>query len=127
MDIRPIRNEQDYRHALRLIDELLKGDPAIGSADLDTLDILSILVERYEDEHYAIGLPDPIAAITLRMEELGLNQRALAALADISESKVSEVLARKRPLSISMIRAFHRALGIPEAVLVQDYPLHVAA
>jgi HTH-type transcriptional regulator/antitoxin HigA len=127
MDIRPIRTESDYVDAMSVIDRLTERELSEDSASLDLLDILTTLVERYEAEHYAIGLPDPIEAISIRMEELGLNQRALASVADVPESKVSEILSRKRSLSLGMIRAFNRALGIPEAVLVQEYPLAISA
>jgi HTH-type transcriptional regulator/antitoxin HigA len=127
MDIRPIKTERDYIEAMRAIEALLERNLPDGSADLDRLDVLSTLVERYEEEHYAISLPDPIEAISIRMDELSLNQRALAYAADVPESKVSEVLSRKRPLSLGMIRAFSRALGLPEAVLVQEYPLAALA
>jgi HTH-type transcriptional regulator / antitoxin HigA len=125
MNIRPIRSEDDYRLTLAEIDRLMDAEE--GTEAFDVLDVLTTLVEVYEAHHYAIGLPEPIPAIELRMAEKGLNQRQLAIQADIAESKMSEVMSYKRPLSISMIRTLSRVLDLPEAVLVQEYPLDAAA
>ena len=125
MNIRPIRSEDDYRLALEEIDRLMDAEE--GTETFDMLDVLTTLVEVYEARHHAIGLPEPISAIELRMAEKGMNQRQLAVQADIAESKMSEVMGYKRPLSLSMIRTLSRVLDLPEAVLVQEYPLHAAA
>lgn len=115
--IRPIRTEQDYDDALKMIEEVF--DAPEGSEEADRRDVLAVLIERYEDEHYPIDLPDPIEAIKARMDDLDLSQRDLVPYIG-SASKVSEVLSRKRPLSIRMIRALHAGLGIPTDVLLQE-------
>jgi HTH-type transcriptional regulator / antitoxin HigA len=123
MNIQPIRSEADYLTARAEIARLTEEDPAEGSDALDRLEVMTALVERYEGRQYAAGLIDPIAAVQSRMTELGLSGRQLAAAAGLSESKVSEVLRYKRPLSLTMIRALSRALDLPEALLVREYPL----
>ncbi len=116
MEVRPLRTEQDYGEALAAIDELLDAEE--GSADFDRLDILSVLVEKYEEEHHAIEAPEPIAAIEFAMEQRGLTRKDLEQWIG-SRARVAEVLNRRRPLSINMIRALHDALGIPAEVLIQ--------
>ncbi len=123
MDIRPIRSAADYRAALAEIARLTEEEPPEGSDALDRLEVMTALVERYESRQSAIGVPDPIAAVQSRMTELGWSGRQLAATAGLSESKVSEVLRYRRPLSLTMIRALSRALDLPEGVLVREYPL----
>lgn len=115
--IRPIRTEQDYDDALKMIEAVF--DAPEGSEEADLRDVLAVLIERYEDEHYPIDLPDPIEAIKARMDDLGLSQKDLVPFFG-SASKVSEVLSRKRPLSIRMIRALHAGLSIPTDVLLQE-------
>lgn len=117
--IRPIRTEADYDAALTRIDALM-DDPSA----LDELDVLTTLVEAYEDAHFRISSPDPIDAIKFRMEQAGLSQSDLAKYIG-SRAKVSEVLAGKRPLTLNMIRALSTHLGIPAEVLVgeQGVPL----
>jgi HTH-type transcriptional regulator/antitoxin HigA len=127
MDIRPVRTEQDYRNALAEIARLMDADPAEGSTAFDTLDVMATLVEAYESRHHSIDAPDPIAAIAIRMAEQGLNRRELSARSGVSESKISEVMNYKRPLSITMIRRLSEILDLPEAVLVRAYPLKSAA
>jgi HTH-type transcriptional regulator / antitoxin HigA len=123
MDIRPIRSMADYQAALAEIARLTEEDPAEGSDALDRLEVMTALVESYENRQYVIGLPDPVAAVQSRMTERGLTGRQLAAAAGLSESKISEVLRYKRPLSLTMIRALSRALDLPEGVLVREYSL----
>ena len=106
--IKPIKTEADY--ALERIEQLMESEP--DTAESDELDVLTTLVEAYEEQHYPINLPDPIAAITFRMEQAGLSQRDLIPYIG-SRSKVSEVLTRKRSLTLSMIRALHEHLNIP--------------
>lgn len=115
--IKPIKTEVDYEDALERISVLM--DAAPGTAEADELDVLTTLVEVYEEQHYPIDFPDPIAAISFRMEQAGLTQRDLTPYIG-SRSKVSEVLARKRPLTLSMIRALHSHLSIPAEVLLQE-------
>ncbi len=117
MNIRPIRTEADYDIALQRIDMLMELDPDIGSADGDELEILVMLVEKYEEKHWAIATPDPIEAIKYRMEEMGLKQKDLVPLIG-SKSKVSELLNHKINLSLSMISNLSSALHIPVEVLI---------
>lgn len=112
--IRPIRTEADYAAALARIDALMDIPSAI-----DEIDVLTTLVEAYEDEHFRIPPPDPIDAIKFRMEQAGLSQSDLAKYIG-SRAKVSEVLAGKRPLTLKMVRALSRHLGIPADVLVGE-------
>ena len=117
---KPIRNETEYRRALREIDGLLNA-PA-GSPRADKLELLSILVEAYEQTHYPIGQADPVEAIKFRMEQQGLSRKDLERYIG-SRARVSELLNRRRRPSIEMIRRLHRGLGIPAEVLLQPYPL----
>ena len=118
MDIRPIKTEADYQAALEEIERLF--DAAPDTPEGDNLEILTTLVEAYEDKHYAIPLPDPIEAIRYHMESRGLSRRDLEPYVG-SRGRVSEILNRRRPLSIEMIRRLHAGLGIPAEVLIQPY------
>lgn len=119
MDPRIIKTKTDYKKTLEEAEKLiaLNPDPATNEAEL--LDLLSLLIEKYESEKFPIELPDPLEAIQFRMDEQGLKQRNLIPFIG-SKSKVSEVLAGKRPLTVSMIRALHDGLGIPIEVLLQE-------
>jgi HTH-type transcriptional regulator/antitoxin HigA len=117
MQIHPIRNDEDHAAALRRIDELM--DAARGTAETDELDVLATLVEAYEDRHFPIADPDPLAAIQFRMEQLGLTRKDLEPLLG-SRGRVSEVLNGRRALSLPMIRRLHRELGIPLESLVSE-------
>lgn len=123
MDIRPLRTEDDYKTALGEIENLW-GAP-YSSPEGDRLEVLVTLVEAYEQKHYPIDPPDPIEAILHQMESQGLNRRDLEPLLG-SRGRVSEILNRKRPLSIEMIRSLHTNLGISADVLVQPYELRRA-
>jgi HTH-type transcriptional regulator/antitoxin HigA len=118
MDIRPIKTETDYQAALDEIDRLF--DAAPDTPEGDRLEVLATLVEAYEDRHYAIPLPDPIEAIKYYMASRGLSRRDLEPHIG-NRGRVSEILNRKRPLSIEMIRRLHAGLGIPAEVLIQPY------
>ncbi len=113
--VRPIRHDADYDAALARIDSLM--DAPEGSAERDELEVLTTLVEVYEDEHFPIDLPSPIDAIQFRMEQAGLSQADLVPYIG-SRAKVSEVLAGKRTLTLSMIRALNAHLGIPAEALI---------
>jgi HTH-type transcriptional regulator/antitoxin HigA len=117
MQIRPIRTDADHSAALRRIDELMDAEP--GTPASDELDVLATLVEAYEDRHFPIADPDPLAAIEFRMEQLGLTRKDLEPLLG-SRGRVSEVLNGRRALSLQMIRRLHRELGIPLESLVGD-------
>jgi HTH-type transcriptional regulator / antitoxin HigA len=119
MKIRPIRSESDYEAALDRMDEVFDAAPGTEAADLR--DVLSILIEKYEDDHFAIEMPNPIEAIRFRMDQMGLKQVDLIPLIG-SRSKVSEILGGKRPLTLRMIRALHEHLGIPAELLVRTPP-----
>ena len=119
MDIQPIRTEADYKVALRKISALMTSDPAPGTAKGDRLDILTTLVQAYEARHIPIGAPDPVEAIKFRMEQSGLTVKDLEPIIGRS-NRVYEVLNRKRPLTLAMIRRLHRSLGIPADVLIAE-------
>lgn len=121
MDIRPIRTEADYDWALNEIAGYFARAPAPGSADADRFDILADLIAAYEDRHHPLPKADPVAVIRHVMEEHG-GQSAFAALIG-SRSRASEVLNRKRPLTLDMIRALQRAWDIPAELLVAPYEL----
>ena len=114
-NLRPLRSEKDYEQALAEV-EGLWGAKA-GTPRGDRLDILATLIDAYEAEHYPMDPPDPIEAIRFRMEQQGLTRKDLEKILG-SRTRVSEVLGRKRGLSISMIRALHRKLGISADVLI---------
>jgi len=118
MDIRPIRTEKDYEAALAEIERLF--DAAPNTPDGDRLEVLLTLVEAYEAQHYPIPAPDPIEAIKYYMESRGLSRGDLEPYIG-SRARVAEVLNRRRPLSLTMIRKLHSGLGIPAEVLVQPY------
>jgi len=118
MEVRPIKTEDDYKDALREIELLF--DAAPNTPECDRLDILSTLVEAYEKAHFPIELPDPIEAILYYVEAHGLSLRDLEPCLG-SRSRVSEVLSRKRPLTLEMIRKLHQELVIPAEILIQPY------
>jgi HTH-type transcriptional regulator/antitoxin HigA len=119
MDIQPIRTEVDYKAALRQISNLMESDPEPGTLEGDRLDILATLVQAYEARHFPIGVPDPVEAIKFRMEQSGLTVKDLEPIIGRS-NRVYEVLNRKRPLTLAMIRRLHRSLGIPAEVLIAE-------
>ncbi len=110
MTIRPVKTEKDYRLALKRIDELIDAEP--DTEEGDELDVLVTLVEAYERVHFRISPPDPVEAILFRMEQMGLTRKALEPFLG-GRSRVSEVLNRKRSLSMSQIRKLHDGLNIP--------------
>ena len=116
-DLKPIRNEREYEQALAEVEKLwgAKG----GTPKGDRLDILATLIEAYEIEHYPMDLPDPIEAIKFRMEQRGLTRKDLEEILG-TRTRVSEVLNRKRGLSINMIRALHERLGISAEILIRS-------
>lgn len=121
MTIKPIKTEEDYLTALKVIDSL--GDPEEGTEAFDTLDILVTLVEAYEAKHYPISPPDPISAIEYEMEKRGLTRKDLERVIGPS-GRVSEVLARQRPLTVTMIRSLNRTYRIAAEILITEYPLN---
>ncbi|WP_405199054.1 type II toxin-antitoxin system HigA family antitoxin [Christiangramia sp. LLG6405-1] len=118
MKITPIRNEQDYQNALERLEVIF--DAKRGTEEGDELEILSILIDNYENEHFPIGMPDPIEAIKFRMEQMGMKQKDLAEIFGF-KSRVSEILSKKRKLTLDMVRKLNTTLHIPTEVLIQDY------
>lgn len=118
MEVRPIRTQTDYQEALREIESLF--GVAENTPEYDRLDILSTLVEAYEKTHFPIELPDPIEAIQYYMDARGWSRRDLETCLG-SRARVSEVLSRKRTLTLEMIRKLNQELKIPAEILIQPY------
>lgn len=118
MKLKPIKSEQDYEAALERLELIFDALP--GSEDSDELEILGMLIEKYEKEHFPMDLPDPIEAIKFRMEQMGYTQNDLAEMIGL-KSRASEILNRKRKLSLEMIRTLTTKLHIPSEVLIQSY------
>ena len=118
MNIKPIKTESDYDEALERLEMVF--DAKEGSPEADEAQILGMLIEKYEDEHFPIGLPDPVEAIKFRMEQMGYSQADLADIVGL-KSRASEILNRKRKLTLEMIRKLHDRLNIPTDVLIQAY------
>ncbi len=118
MNIYPIKTDKDYQNALERLEFIF--DAKKGTSEGDELEILSILIEKYEEKLYPIDLPDPIEAIKFRMEQLGLQQNDLTEIIGL-KSKVSEILSKKKKLTLEMIRRLNEFLSIPTNVLVQRY------
>lgn len=118
MNIKPIKDEKDYQNALNRLEEIF--DAKMGTEQGDELEILSILIDNYENEHFPIEMPDPIEAIKFRMEQMGMKQKDLADVFGF-KSRVSEILNKKRKLTLEMVRNLNTKLHIPTDVLIQDY------
>lgn len=118
MDIKPIKTKKDHAQALKRIEALMTAKA--NTPQGDELDILVTLVEAYEAKHYAIEAPDPIVAIQHRMEALGMQRKDLEPMLG-SKSRVSEVLNRKRKLTMEMVRNLHEGMQLPAEALIQDY------
>lgn len=118
MEIKPIKNDADYQAALEEIERLF--DAAPDTPEGDRLEVMVTLVEAYEEKHYSLPMPDPIEAILYHMESRGLSRRDLEPYIG-SRARVSEVLNRKRSLTMEMIRNLHTGLGITAEVLIQPY------
>ncbi len=118
--LKPIRTKKAYNKALDRIYALMQKELKTGSEEYDELEVLSILVEDYEKKNFPIELPDPIEAIKFRLEQLNLKPSALVSILG-SKSRASEILNRKRKLSLSMIRTLHTKLDIPASSLIRDY------
>lgn len=116
--MKPIRTEDDYNEALQRLEIIFDAEE--GTPAGDEAQILGMLIARYEDEHFPIGLPDPVEAIKFRMEQMGYSQADLADIMGL-KSRASEILNRKRKLSLEMIRKLHDKLNIPTDVLIQAY------
>ncbi len=123
MNIKPIRTEQDYELALKRVESLM--DAEVGTEDFDELEVLTTLIESYEAKHYTIDTPDPIEAIKFRMEQEGLRQKDLVEIFG-NKVRVSEVLNKKRRLTLDMIRNINHNLHIPLESLLNKYELESA-
>jgi HTH-type transcriptional regulator/antitoxin HigA len=120
MNVKPIKSDKDYRNALERLEVIF--DASIDTKEGDEAEILSLVIENYENEHYPIEAPDPIEAIKIRMEELNMRQKDLVGIIG-GKSRVSEVLNRKKRLTVDMIRELERILQISASVLVNNYKL----
>ena len=118
MTISPIKTRKDYQKALNRLDVIFESKP--GTPQGDELEVLGILIDNYERINYPIDFPDPIEAIKFRMEQLGYSQSDLANVVGL-KSRASEILNRKRKLTLEMIRNIHDTLKIPTNVLIQNY------
>jgi HTH-type transcriptional regulator/antitoxin HigA len=120
MKLKPIKSELDYRNALQRLEIIF--DAPVDSIEGDEAEILSLLIENYENEHYPIEAPDPIEAIKIRMEELNMRQQDLVGILG-GKSRVSEILNKKKRLTVDMIRELEKTLQISASVLVNNYKL----
>ena len=120
MNIKPLKTEKDYDEALARIEQLM--DAEIGTVEGDELDVLSVLIEKYEDVNHHIEAPNPIEAIRFKMEQFGLKDKDL--IEYIGQSgRVSEVMSYKRKLTLTMIRNLEKGLNISAKSLIKDYEL----
>lgn len=124
MNIKPIRTEKDYEAACKRIDEIFQAES--GTLEDDELEILATLVDKYEEEQFPVGMPNPITAIELQMQSLGVSRKDLMACLGKSSGRVSDILNRRRPLTLNDIRKLSVLLHIPIQVLSQDYPVEKA-
>jgi len=120
MELKPIKTDKDYRDALERLEIIF--DAPINTKEGDEAEILSLLIENYENEHYPIEAPDPIEAIKIRMEELNMRQKDLVGIIG-GKSRVSEILNKRKKLTVDMIRDLERILQISASVLVSNYQL----
>ena len=118
MEWKVIKTERDYQNALKRLETIF--DSKKGSKNGDELELLSLLIDNFEKVKFPIDLPDPIEAIKFRMEQLGYTQKDLTKVIGL-KSRVSEILSKKRKLTLDMIRKLNEVLGIPTEVLVRDY------
>ena len=118
MKLKPIRTEKDYELALMRLEKIFDAKP--GTKEGDDLEVLALIIEDYEDKNYPIDPPDPIEAIKFRMEQMNMNQSDLADIIG-HKSRASEILNKKRKLTLSMIRKLNKELNIPTEVLVKEY------
>jgi HTH-type transcriptional regulator / antitoxin HigA len=120
MNIKPIKTEADYKDALKRLEVIF--DAAVGTTESDEADVLGLLIDEYERKHYPIDAPDPIEAIKIRREEMNLKQVDLIDAIG-GKSRVSEILNRKRKLTVDMIRNLNKRLNLSPGLLINDYQL----
>jgi HTH-type transcriptional regulator/antitoxin HigA len=118
MKYKIIKTNKEYQKALERLDKIF--DAKKGSTEADELELLSLLIEQYEDKHFPLNLPDPIEAIKFRMEQMGYTQTDLANAIGL-KSRASEILNRKRKLTLDMIRSLNERMNIPIELLVKEY------
>ncbi len=118
MELKPIRTEAELDLAFKRLEDIFDAVP--GTKESDELEVLSLLIEDYENKHHPIEAPDPIEAIKIRMEEMGMNQKDLGQIIGF-KSRASEILNRKRKLTLKMIRSISQQMNIPTDVLVKEY------
>jgi HTH-type transcriptional regulator/antitoxin HigA len=118
MKLKPIKTEEDYENALKRLDKIFDAEP--GTKEGDELEILALIIEDYEDKNYPISPPDPIEAIKFRMDQMGMKQSDLAEIIG-HKSRASEILNKKRKLTLKMIRRLNKKLNISTEVLVKEY------
>ena len=121
MNIKPIKSDKDYYNALGRLDKIF--DAPIESKEGDEAEILSLLIENYENKLYPIEAPDPIEAIKIRMEEMNIKQKDLVGVIG-GKSRVSEVLNKKKRLTVEMIRNLEELLNLSASILVNNYSLN---
>ncbi len=117
MNIKPIRNDTDLQNAFYQLENIFQAEK--GTAEADEMEVLVTLIEAYENKHYSISPPNPIDAIKFRMEQQGLKAKDLEAFIG-SSGRVSEILNKKRPLSLRMVKQLHNGLNIPYESLLAD-------
>ena len=113
-----IKTEAEYEVALERLNAIF--DAKRGTSEGDELELLTLLIDKFEKEHFPIDLPDPIEAIKYRMEQLGYKQKDLADIIGL-KSRVSEILNKKRKLTLEMVRKVHQVLNIPTDMLIKEY------
>lgn len=118
MKIKVIKTEEDYNKALKRLEVIF--DAPVNTSEGDEAELLGILIEKYEDEHYPIEAPDPIEAIKFRMEQMGMDKKDLAKVIGY-KSRVTEIFTRKRKLNLKMIRRLHEKMNIPYESLISEY------
>ena len=118
MQLRLIKTEADYQGAMARLEEIFAAQ--LGTEKGDELEVLSFLIDSYEKANFPIEAPDPIEAVKFRMEQLGIKQKDLAEVLGF-KSRVSEIMNKKRKLTLEMIRKLHKSLNIPTNVLIQEY------
>lgn len=118
MRLKLIKTEKDYNKALERLEVIFDAKP--GTEEYDELEVLSLLIDNYEEENFPIEMPDPIDAIKFRMEQMDYSQNDLAEIIGL-KSRASEILNKKRKLTLSMIRNLHEKLNIPTEILIQAY------
>jgi HTH-type transcriptional regulator/antitoxin HigA len=118
MKLKVIKTKREYNEALERLEKIF--DSKVGTPKGDELEILALLIDQYEKEHFPIGAPDPIEAVKFRMEQLGMKQKDLADTLGF-KSRVSEILSKKRKLTLEMIRKLNEQLNIPTNILIKEY------